>query len=212
MGYAQQLGIDYEEVFAPVARSEAIMLLLALAAEEGWQVHHMDVKTTFLNGDLQEEVYVQQPPGFIHSGQEHKVLRLHKALYGLHQAPRAWNLKLDEKLGILGFVKCTADHAIYCRGRKGKRLIVGVYVDELLIIGTSTKSIGRFKQEMAVVFKMSELGLLTYYLGIQVQHSSKGITLSSTYAAKEDPGESGAVGVQFMPSTYAAKAEAEERK
>jgi hypothetical protein len=212
MGYAQQLGIDYEEVFAPVARSEAIMFLLALAAEEGWQVHHMDVKTTFLNGDLQEEVYVQQPPGFIHSGQEHKVLRLHKALYGLHQAPRAWNLKLDEKLGILSFVKCTADHAIYCRGRKGKRLIVGVYVDELLIIGTSTNSIGRFKQEMAVVFKMSELGLLTYYLGIQVQHSSKGITLSSTYAAKEDPGESGAVGVQFMPSTYAAKAEAEERK
>jgi hypothetical protein len=129
-GYAQQQGINYEEVFAPLARLEAIRLLLALAAEEGWQVHHMNVKTTFLNDDLQEEVYVQQPPGFIHSGQEHKVLKLHKALYGLHQAPRAWNLKLDEKLGMLGFVKCTADHAIYCRGGKGERLIVGVYVDD----------------------------------------------------------------------------------
>jgi hypothetical protein len=90
-----------------MARLEAIRLLLALVAEEGWQVHHMDVKTSFLNGDLQEEVYVHQSPGFIHFRQEHKVLRLHKALYGLHQAPRAWNLKLDEMLGMLGFVKCT---------------------------------------------------------------------------------------------------------
>jgi hypothetical protein len=170
-------------VFSPVARLEAISLLLALAAEEGWQVHLMDVKTTFLNGDLQEEVFVQQPPGFIHSGQDHKVLKLHKALYGLHQAPRAWNLKLDEKLGMLGFVKCTADHAIYYRGGKGEMLIVGVYVDDLLIIGTSTKSIGSFKQ--ATVFKMSDLGLLTYYLGIQVQQSSKGIILSQESYAKK---------------------------
>jgi hypothetical protein len=121
---------------------------------------------------------VQQPPGFIHSGQEHKVLKLHKALYDLHQALRAWNLKLDEKLGMLGFVKCIADHAIYCRGGKGERLIVGVYVDDLLVTRISVKSIGSFKQEMTVVFKMSDLGLLTYYLGIQVQQSSKGITLS----------------------------------
>jgi hypothetical protein len=145
----------------------------------------MDVKTAFLNGDLQEEVYVQQPPGFIHSGQEHKVLKLHKALYGLHQAPRAWNLKLDEKLDMLGFAKCTADHAIYCRGGKGQRLIVGVYVDDLLITGTSTKSIVSFKQEMATVFKMSDLGPLTYYLGIQVQQSSKGIILSQESYAKK---------------------------
>jgi hypothetical protein len=144
-GYAQQQGIDYDVVFAPVARLEAIRLLLALAAEEGWQVHHMDVKTTFLNGDLQEEVYVQRPPGFIHSWQEHKVLKLHKALYGLHQAPRVWNLKLDEKFGMLGFVICTVDHAIYCRGGKGEKLIVGVYVDGLLITGSGAKSIGRFK-------------------------------------------------------------------
>jgi len=95
--YAQRHGIDYDEVFAPVACMEAVRLLLALAAHEGWQVHHMDVKMTFLNGDLQEEVYVQQAPGFAQPGQEHKVYRLHKALYGLHQAPRAWNRKLDEK-------------------------------------------------------------------------------------------------------------------
>jgi hypothetical protein len=154
----------------------------------------MDVKTTFLNGDLQEEVYVQQPPGFIHSGQEHKVLRLHKALYVLHQAPRAWNLKLDEKLGKLGFVKCTTDLAIYFQGGKGERLIVGVYVDDLLITGTSIKSIGRFKQEMAAMFKMSDLGLLTYYLGIQVQQSTKGIILSQESYAKKILGKGGLLG------------------
>jgi hypothetical protein len=129
----------------------------------------MDVKTAFLNGELQEEVYVQQPPGFIQPGQEHKVLRLHKALYGLHQAPRAWNLKLDEKLSMLGFIKCNADHAIYCRGSKGERLIVGVYVDDLVITGSNNKSIQKFKQEMSTVFRMSDLGLLTYYLGIEVK-------------------------------------------
>jgi hypothetical protein len=153
------------------------MLLLALAAEEGWQVHHMDVKTAFLNGDLQEEVFIQQPPGFIQLGQEHKVLKLHKALYGLHQTPRAWNLKLDEKLNMLGFIKCNADHAIYCRGEKGERLIVGVYVDDLLITGSSLKSIDRFKKEMVIVFRMSDLDLLTYYLGIEVHQTDKGISL-----------------------------------
>lgn len=97
-GFVQQEGIDFDEVFAPVARMESVRLLLALAAQEGWQVHHMDVKSTFLNGDLEEEVYVRQPAGFTVVGQEGKVLRLKKALYGLRQAPRAWNSKLDTTL------------------------------------------------------------------------------------------------------------------
>src|SRR6185312_2692389 len=90
-GYVQQPGIDFDEVFAPVARIESVRLLLALAAQEGWPVHHMDVKSAYLNGELQEEVYVRQPPGFVVEGQEDKVLRLDRALYGLRQAPRAWN-------------------------------------------------------------------------------------------------------------------------
>jgi hypothetical protein len=85
-GYVQRYGVDYDEVFAPVARLESARLLLALAEHEGWAVHHMDVKTAFLNGDLNEEVYVDQPPGFKVAGQEHKVLRLQKALYSLKQA------------------------------------------------------------------------------------------------------------------------------
>jgi hypothetical protein len=183
--YAQRHGIDYDEVFAPVACMEAVWLLLALAAQEGWQVHHMDVKTAFLNGDLQEEVYVQQAPGFAQPGQEHKVYKLHKALYGLHQAPRAWNQKLDKQLGVLGFIKCPSEHAIYCRGGGIERLVVGVYVDDLVITGPSSSSIQKFKAEMTKVFKMSDLGLLSYYLGIEVRQEAAGISLfQRSYAEK----------------------------
>ena len=115
-GYVQWQGIDYEEVFAPVARMDSVRLLIALAAHHDWQVHHMDVKSAFLNGDLLEEVYVQQPPGYMQSGEEGKVLRLRKALSGLRQAPRAWNVKLDDSLITLGFEQCPSEHAVYMRG------------------------------------------------------------------------------------------------
>lgn len=184
-GYVQQPGIDYEEAFAPVARMESVRLLLALAAQEGWEVHHMDVKSAFLNGDLREEVYVKQPPGFIVDGQEEKVLRLDKALYGLRQAPRAWNAKLDQTLVVLGFQRSTSEHSVYARGHGESRLLVGVYVDDLVITGSSTDEISRFKAEMKSKFKMSDLGLLCFYLGIEVEQRKDGITLSqAAYARK----------------------------
>lgn len=93
----------------------------------------MDVKSAFLNGDLQEEVYVEQPVGFIVAGKEHQVLKLKKALYGLHQAPRAWNAKLDDTLLSLGFHKSQSEHAIYVRQRGDAQLTIGVYVDDLVI-------------------------------------------------------------------------------
>ncbi|KAF0906244.1 hypothetical protein E2562_009249 [Oryza meyeriana var. granulata] len=111
-GYIQQQGIDYDEVFAPVARMESVRMLLAVAAQRGWLVHHMDVKSAFLNGELKEEVYVRQPPGFVAARHEGKVLRLKKALYGLRQAPRAWNTKLDSSLRELGFTRCASKHGI----------------------------------------------------------------------------------------------------
>jgi hypothetical protein len=109
--------VDFDEVFAPVARIETVRVLLALAAQGGWEVHHMDVKSAFLNGDLSETVYVQQPPGFV-VGNGDKVLKLKKALYGLKQAPRAWNVKLDHELMALGFVRSKLDHAVYRRKSK----------------------------------------------------------------------------------------------
>jgi hypothetical protein len=91
-------------VFAPVARLETVRLLIAVAAQQGWEIHHSDVKSAFLNGELEEEVYVVQTPGFEQKGKEEKVFKLRKTLYGLRQAPRAWNTKLDSSLISLGFV------------------------------------------------------------------------------------------------------------
>ena len=134
-GYVQRQGVDFEEVFAPVARLESVRLLLAMAAQEGWIVHHMDVKSAFLNGELSEEVYVAQPPGFIKEGAEDKVPYLDKALYGLRQAPRAWNIKLDQSLGELGFQQSAYEHGVYTRGSGMSRLLIGVYVGDLIITG-----------------------------------------------------------------------------
>ena len=102
-GYAQREGIDFEEVFAPVARMETVRVLVALTAHRGWHVHHMDMKLAFLNGELAEKVYVRQPEGFVDTNNRQAVLKLRKALYGLRQAPRAWNIKLDSALAALGF-------------------------------------------------------------------------------------------------------------
>jgi hypothetical protein len=113
--YTKRRRINYDEVFAPVARLDTIILLIAFAANRGWEVHHLDVKSAFLNGDLLEEVFIEQPVGFILMGSEHKVLKLHKALYGLHQALRAWNAKLDDTLTKLGFISSLSEALIYTR-------------------------------------------------------------------------------------------------
>ena len=182
--YAQRQGADFDEVFAPVARIETVRVLLALAAQGGWEVHHMDVKSAFLNGDLTETVFVQQPPGFI-VGNGDKVLKLRKALYGLKQAPRAWNSKLDKELVALVFVRSKLEHAVYKRSNKNSFLIVGVYVDDLIISGPNADDITQFKQEMRKKFSMSDLGLLSYYLGMEVMQKDGVITIcQSSYAAK----------------------------
>lgn len=184
-GYVQRHGIDYEEVFAPVARIETIRFILALAASNTWEVHHLDVKTTFLHGELKEEVYVRQPEGFEVKGSEDKVYKLNKALYGLKQAPRAWNIKLNGILRGLRFVRCSKEPSLYQRKENNQLLIVAVYVDDLLVTGSNLKLIHEFKQEMATKFEMSDLGRLTYYLGIGVSQYAGGITLSQErYALK----------------------------
>jgi hypothetical protein len=184
-GYVQEQGVDFEEVFASIARMESVRLLMALAAQESWKLHHMDVKSVFLNGELEEEVYVKQPPGYIKEGEEHKVLKLHKALYGLRQAPRAWNIKLDRTLKSLGFQKSPLEHAMYKRGHGRDHLLVGIYVDDLLIIGTDEKEIAKFKLQIKELFKMSDLGLLSYYLGIEVHQKPGEITLCQEAYAKK---------------------------
>ena len=131
---------------------ESVHLLLALAAAKDWRVHHLDVKSAFLNGEMAETVFVRQPLGFAVKGEEHRVLRLHKALYGLRQAPRAWNAKLDTTLGEPGFTQCATEHALYTRRRGKEELIVGMYVDDLIITDACVEDIDSFKREMAAHF------------------------------------------------------------
>jgi hypothetical protein len=144
----------------------------------------MDVKSAFLNGDLKEEVYVRQPPGFIIAGKEAKVLRLRKALYGLRQAPRAWNIKLDATLKEMGFQQSVHEAAVYRRGMGRSVLLIGVYVDDLVITGTDEAKVRAFKMQMMDKFQMSDLGLLCFYLGIEVRQDNTGITLRQAHYAK----------------------------
>jgi hypothetical protein len=116
--------------------------------------------------------------GFIIAGKEHKVLKLKKALYRLHQAPRAWNVKLDDTLLSLGFRRTPSEHAIYVRQNSNVQLIVGVYVNNVIITASDRNNIRLFKEEIAAAFKMSDLGLLHYYLNIEVKESTGGISLS----------------------------------
>ncbi|KAD6453258.1 hypothetical protein E3N88_07963 [Mikania micrantha] len=184
-GYVQQKGVDFEDAFAPVARMETIRLLLALAAKGNWVVHHLDVKSAFLNGELKEEVYVSQPSGFEVKGKEYMVYKLQKALYGLRQAPRAWNMKLDKSLKELGFTRCAHEQAVYKVRTSDAILIIGVYVDDLIVTGSSERKIADFKEKMKSIFEMSDLGKLSYYLGIEVDQKQDSILVKQeSYALK----------------------------
>ncbi|KAJ9565938.1 hypothetical protein OSB04_001904 [Centaurea solstitialis] len=176
-GYVQEYGIDFDEVFAPVARLETIRLLIALAAGKGLKIYHLDVKTTFLHGELKEEVYVSQPEGFEKVGEQGKVYKLEKALYGLRQAPRAWNIKLDGILREMGFQRCLHESAVYTKVSRGEYIIVAVYVDDLFVTGTCHEITSQFKSMMSSKFEMSDLGLLTYYLGIEVSQENDCVTI-----------------------------------
>ena len=163
-GYTQQQGVDFDEVFAPVARLDTVRVILAVAANREWQVDHLDVKSSFLNGELREEVYVGQPEGYVVQGKENFVYKLHKALYGLRHAPWAWNTCLGKILKNLGFMKCTQEQAVYICAEIGASIIVGVYVDDLIVTGEDAATIADFKKKMFGEFDLSNLGMLHYYL------------------------------------------------
>jgi len=169
-GFTQIPGIDYDETFSPVARFESLRMLLALAALEDWHIHQMDVKSAFLNGVLDEEIYMEQPQGFIITGKETQVCRLHKAIYGLKQASRAWNLQFHGVLTALGFKRTHADAGIYVLPqREGDGpLFVIVYVDDITIMGASLEQIKRLKLDLSARYEMTDLGEIESYLGMRI--------------------------------------------
>ena len=133
--FSQIEGVDYDETFAPVARYTSIRALISIGAEMGWKIHQMDVKTAFLNGIIQEEVYVEQPEGFDIHGRESHVCRLKKALYGMKQAPRAWYSRIDSYLQRMGFQKSEVDPNLYFIMDGDDPLMLLLYVDDLFITG-----------------------------------------------------------------------------
>ena len=175
-GYTQEYGIDYTEVFAPVTRLDTIRLVMSLAAQNCWTIFQLDVKSAFLHGELTEPVFIDQPPGYIQPGNEHKVYKLRKALYGLKQAPRAWYSRIEAFFLKIGFKKCPFEQTLFIQIREGgKILIVCLYVDDLIFTGNNEDMFLEFKNSMMKEFDMTDLGRMSYFLGIEVAQTSNGI-------------------------------------
>jgi hypothetical protein len=153
-GFSQKEGIDYEETFALVARLEAIRILLAFSMAKGFKLHQMDVKSAFLNGVLEEEVYARQPPGFESENYPHRVYKLRKALYGLKQAPRTWYARLRGFLFERGFEMGMVDQTLFLLRQGRDILIVQLYVDDIVFGGSSNSLVARFVDDMSREFEM----------------------------------------------------------
>ncbi|KAI5345110.1 hypothetical protein L3X38_012987 [Prunus dulcis] len=185
-GYSQKPGIDYNEMFAPVARLDTIRTLIALAAQKEWSLYQLDVKSAFLNGILKEEVYVEQPQGYDQKNKETKVYKLNKALYGLKQAPRAWYDEIDAYFNNAGFKKSSSEAILYVKTNDTAGIIiVSLYVDDIIYTGSCPKLLEEFKKDMMQHYEMTDLGLLHHFLGMGVVQTDRYIFIhQKKYAIK----------------------------
>ncbi|CAJ2668748.1 unnamed protein product [Trifolium pratense] len=211
-GYNQQEGIDYDETFAPVARLEAIRILLAYASHKNIKLFQMDVKSAFLNGFLNEEVYVHQPPGFENEKKKDHVFKLSKALYGLKQAPRAWYDRLSAFLIKNNFSRGKIDTTLFTKIDKLDLLIVQVYVDDIIFGSTNEKLCEDFSHLMQNEFEMSMMGELRYFLGLQIKQEINGIFICQEKYIKDllkkyKMNEAKIMATPMHPSTFLDKDE-----
>jgi hypothetical protein len=182
--FSQKEGIDYEETFTPVARYTSIRTIISHAAKMKWKLHQMDVKTSFLNGVIEEEVYIEQPQGFEVEDRKSHVCKLKKALYGLKQAPRAWYGRIDRFLTSLGFTKSKEDYNLYFKVMNDELVILLLYVDDLFLTREENLII-ECKKKLTSEFEMKDLGLMHYFLGLEVWQSLERIFLNQgKYAVK----------------------------
>ena len=164
-GYAQKYGIDYDEIFSPVVRFSSISLLIAFAVQHDMLIHQMDVETAFLNGKLGEEIYMQQPEGYVKPGEKYLVCKLEKSLYGLKQSSRCWNKAFRERVEKIGFTQATAEPCVFIR-KKDSLTIIAIHVDDLMILAESILEMQRLKDSLKLQFKMKDMGELHYYVGV----------------------------------------------
>ena len=175
-GFMQQEGINYTEVFAPVSKQSTLRTLLALVAADDLELHQLDIKTAFLNGDLEETIYMQQPEGYVEGG-PNMACHLHKSLYGLKQAPRAWNSKLKQELESMGFTASEADPGLFVGRFKDGTVYILVYVDDLLVVSNSKSGIQHVISRLQDAFKVRDLGEATYFLGMNIERDRQARTL-----------------------------------
>jgi hypothetical protein len=181
-GFSQIYAIDYEETFAPVVKWTSIRILLALSARLDLEIHQMDVKTAFLNGELEHDIYMQPPPGCADYGRDDIVWKLRKSLYGLKQASRAWYTKAKDELKKLNFTRSNSDHAVFTYSSRAKICIIALYVDDLMIISNDLPLLRRKKRQLMSTFKMKDLGEIHWFLGLEItrDRARRLITVSQT--------------------------------
>ena len=182
-GFSQQEGIDYNETFSPVIRYDSVRVLLAVAASKNFKVHQMDVTTAFLHGDIDAEIFMKQPPGFEDPQDPTAVWKLHKSIYGLKQSPLCWYKKMLTALERFGFHKASAEHGVFYVSNDKGHCMLGLYVDDLIIAGSTDAAISDVKKYLATQFKMKDLGLINgRFLGLDIKLTDAGITVSmATY-------------------------------
>ena len=183
-GYTQVEGIDFDETVAPIARLESTRIILAIAGHLNFKLYQLDVKNAFLNGMLQEEVYVEQPKGFVDPHKLDDVYKLKRALYGLKQAPSAWYDRLTAYLTEHGFKRGSADTTLFIRKDKNSFVVAQIYVDDIVFGATNDSLVHSFADEMKEMFEMSMVGELTYFLGLQVKQTNSGIYINQAKYAR----------------------------
>jgi histone deacetylase 1/2 len=184
-GFKQRYGIDYEDTFSPVVKIATVRLVLSIAVSRGWCLKQLDVQNAFLHGVLEEEVYMKQPPGFESDKTPHYVCKLDKAIYGLKQAPRAWYSRLSNKLISLGFVASKSDTSLFIYNRGGIMIYILIYVDDIIVTSNDPKAVTVLLADLREDFALKDLGMLHYFLGIEVKEEQGGITLSQGKYAQD---------------------------
>ncbi|KAL1223876.1 Retrovirus-related Pol polyprotein from transposon TNT 1-94 [Cardamine amara subsp. amara] len=167
-GFTQKDGIDYTETFSPVSKKDSLRIVLGLVAHYDLELHQMDVKTAFLNGELEEEVYMDQPEGFVATGKENLVCRLRKSIYGLKQASRQWYIKFNDTILSYGFVEVIVDRCIYMKVSGSKFAILVLYVDDILIDANDMGMLSDVKKYLSSNFEMKDMGEASYVIEIEI--------------------------------------------
>ena len=167
-GFTQKEGIDYTKTFSPVSSKDSFRIIMALTAHFDLELHQMDVKIAFLNGDLCETVYMKQPEGFEENGKEHLVYELKKSIYGLKQASRQWYLKFDEVITSLGFVENKVNHCIYLKTSGSKFIFLVLYVDDTLLVSNDVNLLHETKALLSKTFEMKYLDEASFVIGIEI--------------------------------------------